>query len=566
MRIPCLMLLAAALSSACSQDPPVAPGTPAPDAAHRPRDAGAGGARSPLLPTDAALARVQREGPDAAFAAMRPFDYLLQYRMMERAGIVEALGGEANSIAALRALGDDYERQLRALAGDMPRLVPVAFTGDGIDSGFVGAGFGGAAGLLVGATALSGIGGLSDEQLAERTADGPFQLSKDGANTVTAGADGSMDMAIEFRGEVEQGLSGTMRTKIHVDGCPDPSGRVTVTMQVSSAMQVSGRPGVGGFVDSELRYERWLDDDAQLLDGIDGMAVDMRMHAGGRGARGSQFLDGQMAFDRGGTGDIDSFNQRGFDAIFHGDEIRHALEMAHGSLRMQMLLAEFLLRGLGSSGAPWESGHCIRLDVSSAPEKRSGLRPSTAFDLVAAPRVKADGSFPGGTVRATLAGGERLTRDLEKVRANAEYHYTAPAESRQSATIAFEARSKRGVGRATLAFDTRRRGYRLQGHYGKLPVSATTCSLEQPFDVALSIGLTMRFTPSGSEGGRWTLHGTAGGVPWSGGGGYALRLDDGGGGTLTSDGTATANSPVGAFSKPVPVRLTASAADDLGCD
>jgi hypothetical protein len=60
---------------------------------------------------------------------------------------------------------------------------------------------------------------------------------------------------------------------------------------------------------------------------------------------------------------------------------------------LQTLMAEAMLRGMTSSnGSPWESGHCINLQVTSRPGERTHLKPGTAFDIEAWPRVKSDGS------------------------------------------------------------------------------------------------------------------------------------------------------------------------------
>ena len=61
----------------------------------------------------------------------------------------------------------------------------------------------------------------------------------------------------------------------------------------------------------------------------------------------------------------------------------------------------------------------------------------------------------GGTVTATLNGGASLQPASGKVPADARYQYAGPAQKKEKATIDFEARSKRGVGKATLEFDTR---------------------------------------------------------------------------------------------------------------
>ena len=174
---------------------------------------------------------------------------------------------------------------------------------------------------------------------------------------------------------------------------------------------------------------------------------------------------------------------------------------------MHTLMAEDLLRGSSSQKSPWESGRCIDLPVTSSPAKRTGLKPSIHFDLEAKPRVKSDGSSAGGTVTATLTGGSSLQPSGEKVKADAKYAYVGPEEKDKTASIAFESRSKRGVGKATLEFDTKAlRAYHMEGGAGDFHGVGQVCDLEQQFFVEGG-GNTVRFEPSSSAGGSYSYSG-----------------------------------------------------------
>jgi hypothetical protein len=210
-------------------------------------------------------------------------------------------------------------------------------------------------------------------------------------------------------------------------------------------------------------------------------------------------------------------NEQGF-SIFRMDEVRHAAQLAEQSFIFQQLVAEFMLRGIGT-GAPWESGRCVDLTVTSDPARRRAVRPNTAFDLEALPRARADGAPAGGTVRATLEGGASLQPSSGKVPADAKYGYAGPDQPDQEASISFEARSKRGVGRATLAFDTKpSRAYRITG-IGDCPAPTDVCDTTRPFTYAVCGGTmthvptdrrsgTHRFTHSGATGsGTYVLTG-----------------------------------------------------------
>ena len=65
----------------------------------------------------------------------------MHYKMMQATGIEEALGGEVQAVAALKAIGMSYERKLNSFKTEAPRMIPAAFTGEGMDAGFLGMGF-----------------------------------------------------------------------------------------------------------------------------------------------------------------------------------------------------------------------------------------------------------------------------------------------------------------------------------------------------------------------------------------------------------------------------------------
>lgn len=495
-------------------------------------------------PSQADVDRFIAEGPEPTLRRIAPFDYLAHYRVMEATGIVEALGGEARAIAALKAMGNEYERKLRGAEADAPKMVPVAFDGTGIDSGFVGMGVGAFGGLIAGGMVNGAVSSMSDEQLAELAKEGPIQLGgKDGGFEMQFDESGSVDQTLEFEGKVSEGLTGKVRIKIHIDACPDPSGKLTVTMNVDSQMGVDGQPGVGGFVRSEFKQERFLDDDAHLIS-HDGTAAEMTMTAGGTQGGNTQSFEARMGYGRGGSGAHEDFGkERGF-SIFRMDEVRHALQLAEQSFQYQQLVAEMMLRGVGKGGGPWESGRCVELKVTSSPGKRKGVKPNTAFDLEAMPRAKSDGAPTGGTVTATLSGGASLQPATGKLPADAKYGYAGPDKKDEEASIAFEARSKRGVGRANLEFDTKAvRAYAIQGGGGQFSASGKICDLSQSFSISGS-GVTMTFSPSGEQGGSYAYSGNMSGFGVHGSGTYTASVNENGG-RITGSGPGCVQTPMG---------------------
>jgi hypothetical protein len=199
--------------------------------------------------------------------------------------------------------------------------------------------------------------------------------------------------------------------------------------------------------------------------------------------------------------------------------------------------------------AGWESGRCIDLQtaVSAGP---TGLDPSASVTITARPRVKADGTPAGGTVMALLTGGEvAVDPSSTPLPADAEFTYTAPSERDKTGQVSLESRSKRGVGKAAINFDTKAtRAFAATGGGGEWVATGTICDLEQSFELS-GTGLTVTTFPADAIGGGYLLTGNAGGVEWSGAGTYAIALAaDGLSGTLTLTGTNTVHSPLGDYS------------------
>jgi hypothetical protein len=310
-------------------------------------------------------------------------------------------------------------------------------------------------------------------------------------------------------------------------------------------MNVSGKPGTGGHVKSQFRYERYLNDDAQLIDTANGGASKLRVNMGGYENFESQSVDITTGHDRGGNLIFENHGERGF-SIFRPDEVERTRKLLEATELLQTLMAEALLRGIGSgSKPPWEGGRCVDLQVSSAPSKRKGIQPGTQFDIEAKPRARSDGAQAGGNVTAALTGGSSLQPASGKVQADGKYAYVGPEEKEKTASIAFEARSKRGVGRATLEFDTRLgRAYQMEGGADEFHGTGTVCNLAEQFFVEGS-GVTVRFEPSSEQGGRYSYSGTMSGFAVYGHGTYTVKMHEDVAVSITATGPGSVKTPMG---------------------
>lgn len=451
------------------------------------------------LPTQAELDSLKGDRLKLAARDASRYEFYLHYKIMQTTGMVEALGGEQQAIAALGAVSTGFERSALTAQTDVPRMIPAAaFDGNGFDAGVMGVGYG----LFGGLVTTGMLGSLSHDDVTSLASKGPLKFDHtDGSaelGITQAGIDTALDQKID-----EHGMTGRVKTRIHLDACPDADGKLTVTIETESQMSAGGKSGT---VKMTYHRERWLDDDANLTDeAAEEFQNEMTGDAGAGGKlslaeRYTTGRDGQM------TGGVTS--QQGFD-IFHIEDARHTEQLRTGTLNMLRLLADVMLLGF-TSDPPYKSGRCIDLQVRADPAKRTGARPNTAYTLFANPRARLDGAPAGGTVTATLDGDSTLN-PTTKVRADARFDYANPTRKEQSATVAFESRSKRGVGRATLVFDTKEaRAYRIVAG----PYTFTTCDITKPFSYSPGAGATLSFTPAAADGrsGSMAFRFTGGGV------------------------------------------------------
>ena len=522
-----------------------APGDKPPPSTASPVAQAVGKPHADFIPTQVQIDRFLAEGPDPTLRKISVADYWLHYKLMQATGIEKELGGEAQAIAALKALGEAYERKLRVAEVEVPKMIPAAFTGEGMSSGFVGMGMGSFVGIITGGMTSGAISRMSDKELADLSAAGSIKHEGGGGSAqLQISKDGSLSQSMEFDVN-EHGLNGKVKMKIRMAACPDADGKVAVDIEVDSQMSVSGKPGTGGHVQTKFKYERYLDDDAHLIDTGDGGASNLRVRMGGMENFESQSVELTIGHERGGKPIFEHHDEQGF-SIFRPAEVERTQELLRATELLQTLMAEVMLRGMGSAGgSPWESGRCIDLKATSSPAKRKGIRPSTAFDLEATPRAKEGGATVGGTVTATLNGGSSLQPASGKVNADAKYGYTGPEKKDEVASVAFEARSKRGVGRATLEFDTKSgRPYRMEGGADEFHGVGQVCNLEAPF-VVEGGGNTVRFVPSSRDGGTYTYAGNMSGFAVHGNGTYRVKYADDVAVSITAKGPGTVETPIG---------------------
>lgn len=485
-------------------------------------------ADSPVAKANAEFARLQAQGPDATAREFAKIEYPATRSLMKAGGLDAALGGEARADAALQALFALYERKSRMYAAELPTLFDKHSGGGG---GFGSGGDAGSGGMGA-SSVLAGIQNQAGEQAWERgqesgqTSGSETNTTENGKTTIDWSENGYTSTTT-YEGNLPEGLKGKVTTKVKAVACPDAQGKVEVEFESTSDL-AAGNGSAQTKVSSKL--VKHLDDDANLID--DDMDSDSHVEQS-TGAGSQVDVTDTLSTSRDEMGSKVNGRNRGAS-----DE---DVQLAQGLATMGRYAA---MSALETAKKAWESGKCVKLDVRSDPAKRTGAKPNTAYTLFAEPRAKTDGAPTRGTVKATLSGEHMLNPRDRKVPADAQFDYQNPEKKDQSATIDFEARSKRGVGKASLQFDTRKSGYRFVGGSGD-PVDQVVCNIDKPFVLnGRMFGVEFSGGLSGTY--RFVRTPNIPGLSWKAKGSYSISFPNGedkpGSMATNGDGTIHAGS------------------------
>ncbi len=306
--------------------------------------------------------------------------------------------------------------------------------------------------------------------------DGSLQVTMSGSTSeakLEAGAKITVD-----------GVTGTLKSVITVAPCPDAKGQFTATSKmVASVTTAGGRTGSN--LTLEVTVTGQLDDDAKLVS----YDTDTRTESADFANSKGQYVDQSVGWTTTG-GQMGNYRSK---INRTGGAVTEAFVNDQGKwgLLTAMMMQEKLLEAAKEG---YESGRCVALDPTTEPSKRTGLKPSASAKIMAAPRSKVDGSPTGGTVTATLSGDTSVSPAGSKVPADATFDYVAPGEKDKSATVSLEARSKRGVAKADVSFNTKTTAYTASGKAGNITFSGTVADLAEPFTISGSGGASLTFS------------------------------------------------------------------------
>ena len=354
--------------------------------------------------------------------------------------------------------------------------------------------------------------------------DGESGTRSDEAKTTTATAaldKVQLDTVTTHDGE---GVTTTLKTKMTINPCPDAKGQFEAKATIDvSATKSGGSTGQKGTLDVTINGQ--VDDDAKLASSEADYRMQWADFSGGKGsfvevagAFGDTKITGATLTRSGGAANV------------------KLLESAAVTASLYTVMAKYWIVQEAEKG--WQSGRCVVLTPTAAPGPK-GMKPGSNSSIAAAPRSRIDSTPVGGSVTATLsAGGASVDPAGSKVPADATFTYTAPGEVDQSGTVSLEARSKRGVAKADITFDTSGSySYSITGGLQDFQVvGQVVCDVRGPFALESPGVATATFSGGESLSGTYTATGVFG---LSYAGTYSISLPDGPGKPGTMSGSSS---------------------------
>jgi hypothetical protein len=284
---------------------------------------------------------------------------------------------------------------------------------------------------------------------------------------------GTAEIAVEGSSDTPDAKA-SVTAKIKAVTCPDPDGIASGEIHLDASF-INKKTGAGATAQTDAVLTVVFDDNATIAGGTN----DARLRMGDIKAGSGSFVDVSTGGELGGmttkvnrtagnvsTGTIDKFK-----------------EDSAGIAAMNYTIVFSVINKIV------QSGRCINLKATTEPAKRSGLKPGATATIVAQPVSAVDGKPAGGTVTATLSGGASVTPEGTPVKADATFGYAAPGETNKTGAVALEAKSKRGVGRASVSFDTNApSAYTVVGGLEDWQVNQLVCDINAPFTLTTGIG------------------------------------------------------------------------------
>ena len=422
-------------------------------------------------------------------------------------GLADALGG-GDQLAA--AFDSTAQQRAATISAAFPDSAPAAA------SGFVAPSsnrpdateplVGGLFGLML-------LGGLLDSVKPGKSAD-------IGAEGITAQIkDGALSLGIDVT-HLDKGLETKLKAVSESTLCPDSDGHLEGKMHLDAT---ASKGGVGQTINLDVTFAASVDDNAEITP----LQGDVRMQSAEYGGGKREFIDVQGGIALGHLTNM-QVNRSGGTANAHSADSAGALGAIAGLLAWAQMYS--------AAESSVKNGRCVELVVSASPGPK-GLDPSEESTITAQPTSRIDGLATGGTVTALLTAGAATVDPSStplKADTDAQFTYTAPGEKDKTGTVSLEARSKRGIGKATIDFDTKQQSYTASYSGGGITITGSIASLSEPFTTTGTFpggSATFEHTPIDDKSGTIEISGGGSEAVVTGSGTYTIV--DNGDGTLT---------------------------------
>lgn len=453
------------------------------------------------------LASFDPENLDALVVEAAALDRTVELDMAEWSGLEEALGGPDSTRAAF-ASQDQFYGTLAAAVSAPPIL---GFRRGEADGPSIGMG-------LFGGLMVVGLGSEAIVQAGNDGTTGTATLAE--GLTVTATAE-SVEMAVDVTHE-SNGLTTKLKTSVKILPCPDVNGEFTVEATVDVSASAGGKEQNGKL---DVKVTGQLNDNAELASS----SSDIRLRRDGLGM--GAFVDSSISYASDGTAStkLNDFNW----FTTKPEDFSSNIELA---AIFGLLIKQYLLDAVE---AGYLSGRCVEIGYGVFPGT-TGLQPGSSATITARPRGKQDGVPTGGTVQALLSAGEKsVDPSSTPIPVDAEFEYGTPDEPNKTGTVSLESRSKRGVGRVDINFDTKQTAYAASGGGPEVSVTGLISDLELPFVLQgefLGGAVTFSYLPADDRSGTYSGSLSGSGVTGSVSGTYTITGDADGPLTLTQEG------------------------------
>jgi len=359
---------------------------------------------------------------------------------------------------------------------------------------------------------------------------GTDRLDADEVRSSTFGDGGTIEgslnavtLDLRYSGTEKDGMQIDFHARSEIQVCPAENGLLDISALIEVTVSKNGKRQKA-LVDSKVRIQ--VGDDAEIAS-KDG---ETRVQWAANDGTSEQSID--VTF---GSGSKPAYTFNG--ASLNVTEAFASSSMVAGNL-IGMMVMMFIV---DAAQKGWKSGRCVELSVSPSAGP-SGLDPGESVAVLAQPRSKIDRSPTGGTVTAVLSAGENaVDPSSTPLQADAEFTYTTPGEKDRSGTVDFEAKSKRGIGKASITFDTNSVRYAASYSGGGVSITGTVGNLGLPFDLDATFtggDAVFSFTPNNDKGGSFAINGGGSGAVLTGGGTYTVVDNGDGTKTLMTTGTA----------------------------